>query len=95
MDLLKTEIARAKPTVILAAVGDYAEHSILRAVFGSEGWVFDTEKEDQNATKLYDPIGVPILWTNHPQNMIGAGNLEKSRAFCVAAIVDVLRKGRV
>jgi hypothetical protein len=91
VELLKAEMALAKPTAIIVTAGDYAERQILSPVFGSERWVYDTADKKQNAAKSTPPNGIPVLWTNHPQNMLGEGNLEKSRAFCSAAIIDALR----
>ena len=95
-ELLRAEIARAKPTIILVAVGDYARQEVLHPVFGSDGWLHDAEKENQNAKQLSHPLASLVLWTNHPQGkgMGGPGYLKKSRAFCTDAIVSALRGGQ-
>jgi hypothetical protein len=96
-ELLKAEIKRVQPDLIIAAVGCYAEKEIADPLFGNEGWVHDTPKNDQNGIKRDHSSGIPIVFTPHPQNMLGTGNLEKSRAFCINEIVKArhqLRAGK-
>lgn len=87
---LQAEITAFKPSGIILTNTNFAEHEILRPVFG-EGWHQSRTAMDGVAWKLDESNGVPVVWTNHPQGMQPAGSRAEAKSLAVKLIVAAMQ----